>query len=62
MSAAGYIATIGNGSTGDFNGSIADVSLYTSQLTPDQVTGALRRAAPSRSRATTTGNAVPPPR
>ena len=39
VSPGGYVATIGNGSTGAFNGSIADVSLYTRQLTPDQVTG-----------------------
>ena len=37
-SAAGYVATIGNGSNGFFTGSIADVSLYTGQLTPGQVT------------------------
>ena len=39
VSPAGYVATIGNGSTGRFTGSIADVSFYTGQLTPDQVTG-----------------------
>ena len=44
-SATGYIANIGNGPNGDFNGSIADVSIYTSQLTATTVTGARQRAA-----------------
>jgi RHS repeat-associated protein len=37
-SAAGYTAIIGNGPDGDFTGSIADVSLYTSQLAATGVT------------------------
>jgi RHS repeat-associated protein len=38
-SATGYTATIGNGSSaGDFTGSIADVSLYTTQLSSSDVT------------------------
>ncbi len=36
-SATGYVADLGSGSNGFLNGSIADVSLYTSQLTSDQV-------------------------
>ena len=36
-SATGYVADLGSGSNGFFNGSIADVSLYTSELTSDQV-------------------------
>ncbi len=36
-SATGYVADLGGGSNGFFNGSIADVSLYTSELTSDQV-------------------------
>jgi RHS repeat-associated protein len=36
-SATGYVADLGSGSNGFFNGSIADVSLYTSQLTASQV-------------------------
>ena len=37
-SAAGYTADIGDGTHGDFDGSIADVSLYTSALTATGVT------------------------
>ena len=37
-SAAGYTAIVGDGSDGDFDGSIADVSLYTSALTATDVT------------------------
>jgi RHS repeat-associated protein len=37
VSAAGYTAIIGNGSDGDFTGSIADVSLYTGQLAATDV-------------------------
>ena len=37
-SAAGYTAIVGDGSDGDFDGSIADVSLYTSALTATGVT------------------------
>jgi RHS repeat-associated protein len=37
-SAAGYTAVIGNGSDGDFAGSIADVSLYAGQLSSTDVT------------------------
>jgi RHS repeat-associated protein len=33
----GYTAYVGNGADGDFSGSIADVSLYTSELTSSQV-------------------------
>ncbi|HXS63847.1 MAG TPA: DUF6531 domain-containing protein [Streptosporangiaceae bacterium] len=36
-SATGYVADLGSGSNGFFNGSIADVSLYTRQLTVSQV-------------------------
>ena len=36
-SPAGYIADIGNGPNGDFTGSIADVSLYTTQLSSTDV-------------------------
>jgi RHS repeat-associated protein len=38
VSAAGYTAVIGNGSDGDFTGSIADVSLYAAQLSAADVT------------------------
>jgi len=38
VSAAGYTAVIGNGSDGDFTGSIADVSLYTTVLSATDVT------------------------
>jgi len=34
-SATGYTAYVGNGSAGDFTGSIADVSFYTTQLSAD---------------------------
>ena len=37
-SAAGYTAVVGNGSDGDFTGSIADVSLYTAALSLTEVT------------------------
>jgi RHS repeat-associated protein len=37
-SAAGYTADIGDGTDGDFDGSIADVSLYTTALTATDVT------------------------
>ena len=37
-SATGYVADLGSGSNGFFNGSIADVSLYSSQLSSAQVT------------------------
>ena len=37
-SPAGYTADIGNGPDGDFTGSIADVSLYTTQLSATDVT------------------------
>ena len=36
-SPAGYVADIGNGPNGDFTGSIADVSLYTTQLSSTDV-------------------------
>jgi RHS repeat-associated protein len=36
-SATGYVADLGSGPNGFFNGSIADVSLYTSELTSNQV-------------------------
>ncbi len=36
-SATGYVADLGGGSNGFFNGSIADVSLYASELTSSQV-------------------------
>jgi RHS repeat-associated protein len=39
VSGTGYTAYIGNGPKGDFTGSIADVSLYTSQLSTQDVTG-----------------------
>ena len=58
VSPAGYVATIGNGSTGAFNGSIADVSLYTGQLTPEQVTGDYD-ALTFQVGATTTGTPFP---
>jgi RHS repeat-associated protein len=38
ISTTGYTAIVGNGSDGDFTGSIADVSLYTSQLSAVDVT------------------------
>jgi RHS repeat-associated protein len=38
VSAAGYTAVIGNGSDGDFAGSLADVSLYAGQLSATDVT------------------------
>ncbi len=38
VSAAGYTAVIGNGSDGDFTGSIADVSLYTTGVPATDVT------------------------
>jgi RHS repeat-associated protein len=38
-SAAGYTAIVGDGSDGDFDGSIADVSLYSGALTATDVTG-----------------------
>ena len=37
-STAGYTAVIGNGSDGDFTGSVADVSLYTTALSATDVT------------------------
>jgi RHS repeat-associated protein len=37
-SSTGYTAYIGNGSEGDFTGSIADVSFYTTELTSSNVT------------------------
>jgi YD repeat-containing protein len=36
-SATGYVADLGSGTNGFLNGSVADVSLYTSELTADQV-------------------------
>jgi RHS repeat-associated protein len=38
-SSTGYTAYIGDGSEGDFTGSVADVSFYTSGLSSDDVTG-----------------------
>ena len=38
VSTAGYTAVIGNGTDGDFTGSIADVSLYTAALSATDVT------------------------
>jgi len=38
-SATGYVADIGNGPNGDFTGSIADVSLYTTQLSSTDISG-----------------------
>ena len=39
QSATGYTVNIGNGPKGDLNGSIADVSIYTSTLSATTVTG-----------------------
>ncbi|MBV9449023.1 MAG: hypothetical protein JO345_24310, partial [Streptosporangiaceae bacterium] len=38
LSSTGYTAYVGNGSDGDFSGSIADVSFYTRELTSSEVT------------------------
>jgi YD repeat-containing protein len=39
LSSTGYVAYIGNGSDGDFTGSIADVSFYNRELTSSEVSG-----------------------
>jgi len=39
LSSTGYVAYLGNGSKGDFTGSIADVSFYTRELTLSEVSG-----------------------
>ena len=39
LSSTGYVAYVGNGADGDFTGSIADVSIYTRELTSSEVSG-----------------------
>src|SRR5581483_6939302 len=61
LSPTGYTAIIGNGSHGGFTGSIADVSLYTRQLTATEASGHYHAAADTVTLQTTSINPFGPP-